>query len=157
RRPFEFLCSKDASTDKDGAFQFDDLPPGRYVIHAYFDRDGIIASRPETEVDVGPGAVAPVEVPLRRQPMITGRVVDTRTGQGVAGVQLYSLWRELGRNLVVGKATTDAEGRYTIAARPGRTVIEPARVPKTHLGLRYGEFPVQDVKADQTWPDLELP
>ncbi len=88
--------------------------------------------------------------------MITGRVVDARTGQGVAGIRLQSSCRELGSNLVVGEATTDAEGRYKIAARPGRTLIEPVQVPKTHLALDYGEAPVQEVKADQAWPDLKL-
>ena len=57
RRPFELVyIFKSAAVDKDGAFQFDGLPPGRYVVNAYFDRDGIIATQPQHEVEVNPGA-----------------------------------------------------------------------------------------------------
>ena len=63
---FEVLCFRQAVAAKDGAFEFDDLPPGRYVVNAYFDKDGIIADKPETEVEVGPGAIAQLEIPLMR-------------------------------------------------------------------------------------------
>ncbi len=155
--PFELVyLFKSAAVDKDGAFQFDGLPPGRYVVNAYFDRDGIVATQPQHEVEVGPGAVAQLEIPLQRLPRITGRVVDARTGKGIAGIGLRSLRREAGGNLMVGEATTDAEGRYTIAARPGSTAIVLSQVPKTYLGLHSGQYHEVDVKADQAWPDLKL-
>ncbi len=154
--PFELVyIFKSAEVNKDGAFQFDGLPPGRYVVNAYFDRDGIIAAQPEHEVEVGPGAVAQLEIPLQRLPKITGRVVDAHTGKGIAGVRVESLSREMGRNLLVGEVTTDAEGRYTIAARPGKTAIELA-APMSYLGLDSGQHHERDVKADQTWPELKL-
>ena len=155
--PFELVyIFKSAAVDKDGAFQFDGVPPGRYVVNAYFDQDGIIATQPQHEVEVGPGAVAPLEIPIQRLPRITGRVVDDRTGKGIAGIRLRSLRREVGGNLIVGEATTDAEGRYTIAARPGKTAIELAEAPKTYLGLDSSQYHQPDIKADQTWPDLKL-
>ena len=73
--------------------------------------------------------------------MITGRVVDARTGQGVAGIGLRTLWREVGRNLFVGEATTDAEGRYTIPARPGRNAVEITGLPKPYLVQDDGRTP----------------
>ena len=79
-------ASRDSQADKDGAFQFDNLPPGRYVVNAYFDQDGIVATKPQHEIEVGPGAVAQLEIPLQRLPTITGRLVDAQTGKGVAGV-----------------------------------------------------------------------
>jgi hypothetical protein len=156
--PFELTYFKGTSTDKDGAFAFEGLPPGRYVVDASFDQDGLIAAKEETEIEVGPGAVAKLEIPLRHLPMITGRVIDARTGKGIAAVKLQSLLRQEGRNAnwVVGEATTDAEGRYKIPARPGSLSIHLTQVPKTHLGLDYGEYPRLDVKADQPWPDLKL-
>ena len=57
-RPFQMYSSRDTSTARDGTFQFDGLPPGRYAVCAYFDQDGIVADKPETEVEVGPGGVA---------------------------------------------------------------------------------------------------
>ena len=95
--PFEVFCRRDSSADKDGAFQFDDLPPGRYVVNAYFDQDGIIATKPEYEIEVGPGAVAQLEIPLQRLPTITGRVVDAQTGKGIAGVGLDPCCAKRGR------------------------------------------------------------
>ena len=131
-----------SSTDKNGVFQFDSLPPGRYVVSAYFDQDGIIATRPQHEVEVGPGAVAELEISVQRVPMITGRIVDAQTGKGIAGVSVRSLLREEGRNsnLVVGEATADAEGKYRIPGRPGWMLIVVQEVPPTYLGLIYGQL-----------------
>ena len=156
--PYEVFCRREIQVDKDGAFQFGNLPPGRYVVSAFFDQDGIVAIKPQHEITVGPGAVAELQIPLQRLPTITGRLVDAQTGEGVAGVALVSLLREEGRNsnLICGEATTDAKGRYKIAARPGNIRIEIRQVPKTHLGLNYSEFPKLEVKADQTWPELKL-
>ncbi len=156
--PYEVFCRRNGTADKDGVFQFDGLPPGRYTVSAYFDSAGIIATRPEFEIEVGPGAVAQLEIPLQRLPTITGRLVDAQTGKGIAGVSLVSLLREEGKNSNIwcGEATTDAEGRYAIPARPGKILINLKDVPKTHLRLDHSEFPSLDVKTDQTWPELKL-
>ena len=156
--PYEVFCRRDGTADKDGVFQFDGLPPGRYTVSAYFDSAGIIATKPEFEIEVGPGALAQLEIPLQRLPKITGRLVDAQTGKGIAGVSLVSLLREEGKNSNIwcGEATTDAEGRYRIPARPGKILINLKDVPKTHLRLDHSEFPSLDVKTDQTWPELKL-
>ncbi len=153
---FELWYSRNASADKDGAFVFDGLPPGRYLVGGSFDRDGLVATKPQSEVEVGPGAVAPLEIPLQRMPMISGRVVDARTGKGIAGLGLWAVGREEGRNMMVGEATTDADGRYRIPARPGKIAIQPTQVPSTYLGPDDGDYPMLEVKADQTWPDLKF-
>jgi hypothetical protein len=139
----------------DGTFHFDGLPPGRYRVWAYFQQDGIVLDRPETEVEVGPGGVATVEIALRRLPKITGRVVDARTGQGVAEISLMSLWRELGRNMLVGEATTDAEGRYVIPARPGKNAVQISELPKSYLVQDGVELLVLQVETDQVLPELK--
>jgi RNA polymerase sigma factor (sigma-70 family) len=154
--PFELNWSTDTSTAPDGTFQFDSLPPGRYRVWAYFDQDGIVADKPETEVEVGPGGAVTVEIALRILPRITGRVVDAHTGQGVAGVSLRSLWRELDRNLVVGEATTDAEGRYSIPARPGKNAVQFNGLPNTYLLQEGAELPILQVEADKAVPDVKL-
>jgi hypothetical protein len=71
-------------------------------------------------------------------------------------MSLHSLWQEEGRNLVVGEATTDGQGRYTLSARPGTIQISPIRVPNSHLGPDYNEYPKLVVKADQTLPEIKL-
>ena len=130
--PCEVFCQRDGRAGKDGAFEFDNLPPGRYVVSAYFDQNEIVAIKPQHEIDVGPGAVAQLEIPLQRLPTITGRLVDAQTGKGIAGVRLQSLLHEDGKNsnVYLGEATTDADGRYTIPARPGSVTIVLGRGAK---------------------------
>ncbi len=155
---FEIVGFWDARANPDGTFQTDGLPPGRYVVTAYFDQDGFIATKTETDVEVGPGAVAPLEIPVQRIPTITGRVVDGRTGQGIAGVGLASLCfqESMHANLSIGEATTDADGRYRIPARPGKMIIQLREIPKAYMGLAQGDYPRLAVQADQAWPDLKL-
>ena len=143
------------STAADGTFRFDGVPPGRYTVWAHFNRDGIIADKPEPEVEVGPGGLSTVEIALRLEPRITGRVVNARTGRGVAGISVQSLWRELGRNLLVGEATTDAEGRYSIPALPGKNAVELGEPKAYRLEDRMG-LPILQVEADKVAPDLKL-
>ncbi len=141
----------------DGTYRFDDVPPGRYEIIPDFGQDSPSAERETREVEVGPKAVASVEVPVDRLPTITGRVLDARTGKGIAGVGLNSLLFSPPNSLQsIGQARTDAEGRYTIEARPGSIQVQPDEVPKSYLGLRFGECPRLKVTADRTWPDLKL-
>ncbi len=160
----ELLCYRNTSADKDGTFQFDDLPPGRYLVDADFDeagmtRDGLIATDARIRIEVGPGGISKVAIPLQEVPMMTGRVVDSLTGKGIAGVGLHSmlLGEGVNGNGLVGEATTDAEGRYRIPARPGRIKIECTQVPETHFGLDDPEYPRREVKGDQKWPEFKLP
>ena len=51
---------------------------------------------------------------------------------------------------------TDARGRYTVHVAPGKAVIQPTSMPKSHLGLNYESLPQLDVSADRDWPDLKL-
>ncbi len=127
------------------------------MVNADFDQGGLIAIKPQTDVEVSPGAVAEVEIPLQRVPMITGRVIDARTGKGIGGVKLTSLMPEPQRNANrwLADATTDGDGRYKIAARRGQIFIQLAEVPKTHLGID-AVSPRLDVKADIAWPDFKL-
>jgi RNA polymerase sigma factor (sigma-70 family) len=157
--PYSVFCRRDGRAELDGTFQFDNLPPGRYVVDTFFGEDGLVATKPRYVVPVGPGAIAQLEIALDRLPMMTGRLVDAQTGKGVAGVKLMSLLLEEGRNsnMVCDQATTDAQGRYKIMARPGKILVKITDVPKTHLGLNYSEFPIIDVTAaDQNLPELKL-
>ena len=114
------LCFKAAAADKDGAFQFDGLPPGRYMVNAYFDQDGIIATKPQHEVEVGPGAVAQLEIPLQRLPTITGRVVDAQTGKGIAGVGLNPCCAKMGRTRTCSWARPRPTPKGGTRSRRGR-------------------------------------
>ena len=168
RRPsasFSLSDSRNTSTAEDGSFQFDGLPPGRYVVNAYFELDGIIASRPETEVEIGPGGIAAVEIPLRHLPRITGRIVDAADRpREIAGVkQISALLREEGKS-----------SNWQVRARRRPMPRRPVHDPRRDRGISsiniYGgagdgicscrtrPSPAQqgDSKTDWTAPDLKL-
>ena len=109
------------------------------------------------EVEVGPKTVARVGMPVKWPVTITGRVLDAQTGKGIAGVDVRSSLLSPQNSLqYIGQTLTDAKGRYTIAARPGKLQVQPDTVPKAYLGLRSRECPRLEVTADRTWPDLKL-
>jgi hypothetical protein len=99
-----------------------------------------------------------LEIPVQVLPTVTGRVVDETTGLGVPGVKVQSLLRDKERrgNWVVAEATTGSNGKYTIRARPGDTMIDLKSVPITHLWSSAGKPPARVVNGDQTWPDFKL-
>src|SRR5206468_4613712 len=111
------------------------LPPGTYEIDPASGEGGALVSTDRVgKVEVGPDAVARVEVPLERLLAITGRVVDTRDGRGIAGVQVRSLLLDPQRGgRFVGQAQTDDDGRYTVGGKPGKIQLSLASVPKAYL------------------------
>jgi hypothetical protein len=50
-----------AMTAADGAFRFPDVPPGRWIVHAWHEELG----ETETTVDVKPGEVAKIHLEYR--------------------------------------------------------------------------------------------
>jgi hypothetical protein len=140
----------------DGTFRFDEVPPGPYSITPSFGAGAPFAANPVT-TRLEPGAkVAAVEIPLERLLTITGRVVDATSGEGLDGVSLTSYLLERNTLNYVAPARTDAQGRYTISARPGTMLVTTGTVPKTHLGMGTDEAPREKIEADATWPDLKL-
>ncbi len=133
----------------DGSFRIDDLPPGRYLVDADFDRHAPFVARPVESVELGPGAVAEVAIRLERLATITGRVVDAGTGKGMAEVSVRCYRSDRGKSLEDGRrARTDAEGRYTIATAPAVIRILPEWLPKAYLVPRFSEAPIEHVTGD---------
>ncbi len=154
---FSRLYFRTITADPDGTFRFDDLPPDRYTIDIEAGPGTLFAAQPVKDFAVGPNAVAKLDVPLERLLAITGRIVDAQTGKGIAGIGLRSfLITTQGYFQPIGQAQTDAEGRYTIGARPGTIQVQPDSVPKAYLGLPFRECPKLEVTADRAWPDLKL-
>ena len=154
---FSRLYFQTVSADPDGTFRFDELPPDRYTIEVLPGPGTPFAAQPVKDFEVGPNAVASLEVPLERLLTINGRVVDAGTGKGIAGTQVNGLRVDDTRLIqYTGQAETDADGRYTIATRPGTIQLQPSSVPRAYLGLYSKECPKLEVTADRTWPDLKL-
>ena len=155
--PFQMYYSQTVLADQDRAFRFDDVPPGRYEVIPVLDGSSRSATEEAQEVEVGPKAVARVGMPVHRPVTITGRILDAQTGKGIAGIGLRSTLLSPQNSLnLIGQAQTDADGRYTIEARPGKIQVQPTTLPKTYLGLWSSECPRLEITADRTWPDLKL-
>jgi 5-hydroxyisourate hydrolase-like protein (transthyretin family) len=157
RDPYAVHVLKETRVSADGTFRFDDLPPGRYSIQAATHLGGPYETEHLFNVKVDPGAdVAGLELKLRRFPVITGRVVDAETGQGLAGVNLVV---EKGRDPYASSwlqmAKTDARGDYRVPVSPGLVRVVPGPTT-THTGLRADVWPRSRVDGDQKWPDLKM-
>jgi hypothetical protein len=156
-RPFILRYFKSVGIEGDGKFRFDELPPGHYALHLESDSASGYSAEPVQDVDVGPdAAVANLMIPLRKLVVITGRMVDAMTGQGVEAVWVNASVNS-GAGMSYGDSDlTDAHGRYTVHVAPGKLVIQPTSIPRSHLGLSYESLPQLDVAADREWPDLKL-
>ena len=149
--------SRSIPVRSDGRFEFAGLPPGSYSLTPDFGPDAPYAATQDKSITLEPGRPSsPVEVALRRLPIVSGRVIDETTGSGVAGVGLVA-YQLQGNSLQYGRRTkTDGSGKYAVAVEPGMTTIHPDGPPKGHLGIYQELCPKVEVKTDQDWPDLKL-
>ena len=131
----------------DGRFEFAGLPPGSYSLTPDFGPDAPYGATQEQSIALEPGRPSsPVEVALRRLPIVSGRVIDETTGDGVAGVGLVA-YQLQGNSLRYGRRTkTDGSGKYAVAVEPGMTTIHPDGPPKGHLGIYQELCPKVEVK-----------
>lgn len=151
---------KSATTDAQGAFEFRELPAGRYRLTAspaqysagYLSMaygakkpSGPGSTDPGTPIDLADGQVFDkAAIALARGGVITGRVTD-ENGEALARVQVYSLFYpgSGSRGLRTGSgAQTDdlgqfrlfglAPGEYAVAAEArGNTFVNPNAPPET--------------------------
>jgi hypothetical protein len=120
-------------TDEDGAFEFKDLPAGRYVVMASKVGYGLDLAVDTAPIEVGEGQTRErVDVRLARWGTLEGRVLD-ETGEPLQGssVQVLELRYEAGRRRLVPAAgttrTTDDLGRYRLySIRPGQYIVSAA-------------------------------
>jgi RNA polymerase sigma factor (sigma-70 family) len=146
-----------APAGKDGSFLLDNMPPGRYFVEFDGNQNPPVDGKCVENVEVRPGATVVVEIPAERLLTVSGRVVDSLTGKGKAGVpiQLFRL-KETWYYKDIREARTDADGRYSLATTPGLLKILPAGLPQAGLVARCSEAPEIELTADQVWPDLKL-
>jgi len=131
-----------ATTDKNGHFQIDSIPPGEYslsLIHPLLDTLGVSINT--KAVPFQPGAPLAVELAVpsaqtvlemscaaawrRRGPSaLVGKVLDADNDTPLVGATVSLTWKELDlTNLrkrdVVRKGTVGADGTYRICGLPG--------------------------------------
>lgn len=146
------------TSDDSGDFCFEGVPPGKYVIYPRLGQGSPYVSQETSAFEVKPGEEIAVSVPLKRAIVIRGKVVDEKTGKGLEGVRVIfrsakaALWSGSSKS-----ATTDAQGAYTVAVKPGTTSMDVSRVPEGYVKPgRSRERTSVEVTQDMTWPTIEL-
>jgi RNA polymerase sigma factor (sigma-70 family) len=145
------------ATGMAGSFHFDNLPPGRYVLEFDINQNVPVEGETVENVDVAPGALTVADIPAKRLWTITGRVVDSVAGEGLAGVaihcyRLHDKWYVKDAR----ETKTGPDGRYSIAAAPGTVKIFSEGLAQAELVPQYNGPPALELIADHAWPDLKL-
>lgn len=130
---------REEDTDARGDVHFGGLVPGSYLAKAR--APGYLPSEP-VPVEAWDEESAPLSLVLREGLTLSGRVRDAR-GVPVGGAEVGLL----GDAPRVGRARTDAQGRFTLSG------LAPGRV---RLGVEKSGHPMRDVEVELPASDLEL-
>src|SRR6185503_14138751 len=110
-------------TSATGAFQFPNLPEGRYQLFAW---QAALAARTVRVARLGAGPFGPVELRLEAAAIVVGRVVDREEGTGlVAAVEL----RPVGDDQAPRYARSGDDGVFRIEGVPNGRWIADAFSP----------------------------
>lgn len=157
---FRIFFSEEASTDDDGSFRFDNVPPGKYVIRpSMYESDLPFHCDGSATIEVKPGgAVVGVSLPLSPTVEVRGRVVETTTERGIAAVSVSaSRISDVGRMFLLRQTTTDADGNYVLHVVPSEVTVMVAATPVDYVKpRRTGRQPKMNVTEPSTWPNIEL-
>jgi hypothetical protein len=158
--PVRLYASQEATAGADRELVIADVCPGRYQLVPRLTPGVPYIPEQPPEFDVQSGTVTDVLVPLSRAAHVRGRVIDRKTGRGIAGVNVgVTAPTGRGYHAVHSWTTTDAEGRYGSYGRPGEvgvSVMQP--LPPDHVPPTGDAAPPVRLAAgaDHTFPDLIL-
>ncbi|MGA2061572.1 MAG: carboxypeptidase-like regulatory domain-containing protein [Thermoguttaceae bacterium] len=148
-----------ASTDKGGVFQFNDIPPGKYIIYPQLTESTLPFTADNTaEFEVKSGTVTNVSIPLRPAIEVRGQVVDAETGRGIPDVWVYlNRLSEKGPWRLQRASRTDAEGKYVAYTEPGQIMVQIHEAPEGYLRPDpKNSLPKLDAAQALTYPTIKL-
>ncbi|MGD0517200.1 MAG: carboxypeptidase regulatory-like domain-containing protein, partial [Thermoguttaceae bacterium] len=149
----------ETSTDKDGVFQFDAVPPGKYVIEpSLYESSLPFTTKSKVDLEVKSDEVTNVSVQLQPAIEVRGQVVDAETGKGVPGVKLDVCMVDDNRiRHSARRVTTDAEGKYIVFVDPGKIMVVVEELPDVYLNpSSQNDLPIVEVKQAATYPTIKL-
>jgi protocatechuate 3,4-dioxygenase beta subunit len=154
---FELIYFGDAMSQPDGTFRFEQVPPGRYVIHPAVDETLPYYAEPTVEFEVKPGsAITGLSIPLRPAVPVRGRVLDKDSGAGIQDVSvMLSCVDERGRFRYGTSVKTGKDGRYTAYIKPGKITVRAVLQGYFSAQGREGS-PTVDAGKPVDYPDLKL-
>lgn len=115
-----------ATAKAGAAVTLPDLPPGEYQIGFAYDGPAPVFPKSVGAVTVAPGATAEVTTPLEPAARITARLVDSKTGKGVAGAKLSAtVTRGTDDRVPITDAKADADGKIDLLVPAGMIQVVP--------------------------------
>jgi hypothetical protein len=148
---------KDVTPHADGSFAVDGIFCGDYSLDVNLAGRYDWYADPLPRVAVGRQPDPPaVTVHLRKAAQVRGRVVDARTGHGIAAVSGAVFDQQEKR--YVGTVKTNSDGSFVCYAPPGKMTISIHKAPRRYelLGGTRAEFSVGENQPTVTVPDIEL-
>lgn len=145
----ELLDTRFTTSDDEGFFQFLNLPPGKHSIETI--NHDLIVGEESGNFDVYEGEVTNnIQLQVAPGGVISGRVYDSETERGVAGVEISAVPRQ-NKSLNRPSARTDGDGYYRITGlkdgsytiRRGDAIGYPPNSP-------FPPYRYQDLTADSS-------
>ena len=132
----EYSCRQQATTDEQGRFRIEQLPPAVYGVRVADEEDVAWQAPGNLSLEVEPGAVVEdFEIELHQAWPVTGRLVDADTGEPFAGVEVSADSRQWGK---YATTTSDNDGVFRLQVLPGRAEL--------YAFLEYGRFGADENK-----------
>jgi RNA polymerase sigma factor (sigma-70 family) len=119
--------AKAEGTAKAGAdLTLADLPPGEYRIAFPYAGPALVFPKAVGTVTMKAGRTEEVAIPLEPAAHITARLIDSKTGKGVAGAKLTTnITRGLGDSVSVRDTQANADGRIDLLVPAGMVQLSP--------------------------------
>jgi hypothetical protein len=118
-------ANADATAQAAAGVTLADLPPGEYQLSSPY-RNSAFFPKSVPPVTVKPGETAEVTAALEPAARITAKLVDAKTGKGVAGAKLVAgITRGQGDYISVPEQVADAEGKVELLVPAGMVSVTP--------------------------------
>jgi protocatechuate 3,4-dioxygenase beta subunit len=126
--------SSEGAANRDGSFQFENVPPGKYIVLPKLSVTPPCYSQDGGPIEVKSSEIARVSVAVRPALKLQGKVVDQETGAGVPEVHVMLYFNDpRGRGDDGKSATTDAKGEFTLYSRPGKGFLQLWPIPDPYI------------------------
>ncbi len=129
----DYRMQQEFISDASGVFRMDSVASGTY---AFSIKDAALTLvNPALNVRVDPGTEARVELAVTQGATIAGRVLDGKSGEGVAGIDVSTYSRSAGIS-VSRKVVTGPDGHYLLTGLPAGAYEIRAQRPSLFLSAQ---------------------
>jgi len=146
------LYFQEVTTQKDGTFLLEKLPPGKYTVQSKFPASLPYCADKDVAAEVKSGETTREKITLKPAVKLQGKVADKATSKGGAGVRLALIDGAAMRDVV-----TDAQGAFTIYTKPGAMRIFVWQAPEPYVAPGMtGDMTTLNVTEAVTAPPILL-